>query len=206
MSDSVGYIPKCRIPLKVPFQWRIHYFLQCELQKRDILVKKASHLQAEDGANPRHMTNRVGMTSIYLLRPCLLDELSNASSHSAMLETWLKPQLRDRELTRRGNVYFAMSVKEVLNKHIPARWIGRGSSTSLAPFTRPPRSPDLTTSDNSLWGSIKDREILLRYTSNEDMHRAAEDACRTITPQMLRRTPQTTWRGVRLCVQRPLDV
>jgi hypothetical protein len=88
-----------------------------------------------------------------------------------------------------------------LNKHLPARWTGRGSPTYLAPLRRSSRSTDLTTSNNSLWGSIKGRVVPLRYTSNEDLCRAAEDAFRIINPQMLRRMPQTTWRGIRLFVQ-----
>jgi hypothetical protein len=174
--------------------------------------KKPPHCKQEMEHNPRHMTIRVGTTSLYLIGPCFLDELPNAASHSAVLETWLKTQLRDRGLIRWSNPYFALSVREVLNDHLPARWIGRGSPTSLASVTSPPRSPELSTSGSSLWGNIKGRVVPLRYTSNGDMHRAAEDVFRTITSQMLRYVPQTTWRGIRLCVQHqgahtdPLDV
>jgi hypothetical protein len=41
--------------------------------------------------------------------------------------------------------------------------IGRGSPTSPAPLPWPPRSPDLTTQDNSLWGIIKGRVAARRY-------------------------------------------
>jgi hypothetical protein len=87
-----------------------------------------------------------------------------------------------------------------LNEHLPLRWTGLGSPTSLAPLRRPSRSTDLTTSD-ILSGSIKGRVVPFRYTSNEDLSRAAEDAFRTIHPQMFRRMPQTTWRVIRTCVQ-----
>jgi hypothetical protein len=51
-----------------------------------------------------------------------------------------------------------------------------------------------------------------RYNNNEDLRRAVEDAFRTITPKMLRRMSQRTWRRIRLCVQHqsahtdPLDM
>ncbi|GFG29661.1 hypothetical protein Cfor_02972 [Coptotermes formosanus] len=82
------------------------------------------------------------------------------------------------------------------------RWIGHGSPTSPAPLPWPPRSPDLTTSENSLWGIIKGRVAARRSNNNnEDLRRAVEDAFRTITPKMLQRMSQRTWRRIRLCVQ-----
>ena len=85
--------------------------------------------------------------------------------------------------------------------HFPGRWIGRGSPTSPSPLPWPPRSPELTTPDNSLWGIIKARVAVRRYNNNENLCRAVEDAFRTITPKMLRRMSQRTWRCIRLCVQ-----
>ena len=38
-----------------------------------------------------------------------------------------------------------------------------------------------------------------RYNNNKDLRRAVEDAFRTITPKMLRRMSQRTWRHIRLC-------
>jgi len=94
--------------------------------------------------------------------------------------------------------HFALSVRDILNERFPGRWIGRGSPTSPAPLPWPPRSPDLTTPDNLLWGIIKGRVAARRY-NNEDLHRAVEDAFHTITPKMLRRMSKRTWRRIRLC-------
>jgi len=124
----------------------------------------------------------------------------------AMLETWLIPQLRDRGLLddvwlQHAGAHFALSVRDVLNDRFPGRWTGRGSPTSPAPLPWPPRSPDLTTPDISLWGVIKGRVAARRYNNNEDFRRAVEDAFRTITRNMFRRMSQRTWRRIRLCVQ-----
>ena len=98
-----------------------------------------------------------GMISAYLIGPYFFDGPVNAASYSAMLETWLIPQLRDRGLL--DDVWlqhdgaptpFALSVRDVLNEHFPGRWIGRGSPTPPAPLSWPPRSPHFTTPDNSL--------------------------------------------------------
>ena len=76
--------------------------------------------------------------------------------------------------------HFALSVRDVLNERFPCRWIGRGSPTSPALLPWPPRSPELTTPDNSLWGIIKGK-VAARRCNNEDLRRAVEDAFRTIT-------------------------
>lgn len=86
----------------------------------------------------------------------------------------------------------------VLKEHFPSRWIGRGSSTSPVPLPWPPLSPDRTTPDNSLWGSIKGRVAAYLYTYDEELPRAAEDAFRKIISQKHRRMSQ---RRVRLCFQ-----
>ena len=72
----------------------------------------------------------------------------------------------------------------VLNEHFPGRWIDRGSSTSPALLPLPQHSPDRTTPDNSLWGSIKERVATCLYTYDEELLRAAEDAFRKITSPM----------------------
>jgi len=46
--------------------------------------------------NPRNVMIWAGMTSDYLIGPYFFDGPVNAASYSAMLETWLIPQLRDR--------------------------------------------------------------------------------------------------------------
>jgi len=149
-----------------------------------------------------------GMTSDYLIGPYFFDGPMNAASYSALLETWLIPQLRDRGLLHDvclphdgAPAHLALSVRDVLNEHFPCRWIGRGTPTSPAPLPWPPHSPDLTTPDNSFWGIIKGRVATRRYNNNEDLRRAVEDAFRTITPKMLRHMSQRTWRRIRLCVQ-----
>jgi len=157
--------------------------------------------------NPPHVMIRADITSDDLIGPYFFDGPVNAASYSAMLEMWLSPQLRERGLLNDvwlqhdgAPAHFTLSVRDVLNG-VPGRWIGHGSPTSPAPFPWPPHSPELTTPDNSLWGIIKGRVAVRHYNNNEDLHRAVEDAFRTITPKMLRRMSHRTWRCIRLCVQ-----
>jgi len=62
------------------------------------------------------------MTSDYLIGPYFFDGPVNAASYSAMLETWLIAQLRDRGLHDDVRLqhdgapaHFALSVRDVLN-------------------------------------------------------------------------------------------
>jgi len=132
----------------------------------------------------------------------------NEASYSALLETWLIPQPRDRGLLHDvclhhdgAPAHFALSVRDVLNEHFPGRCIGRGSPTSPASLPWPPRSPGFTIPDNSFWGIIKGRVAAHRYNNNEDLRIVVEDAFRTVTPKMLRYMSRRTWRRIRLCVQ-----
>jgi hypothetical protein len=54
--------------------------------------------------------------------------------------------------------HYATSIRELLDETLPG-WIARGSSTS----EWSPRSPDLTTCDNSLWAQIKNEVSKKRY-------------------------------------------
>jgi hypothetical protein len=79
-----------------------------------------------------------------------------------MLSEWLVPQLqqagiKDTVVLQLDGAppYFALHVCDYLNKTFPGRWIGRGSEVSPVSFAWPPRSPDLTTPDDALWGFIK---------------------------------------------------
>jgi hypothetical protein len=52
--------------------------------------------------------------------------------------------------------HFTVTVPEFVNEASPGRWIGHGSATTPSPLPWPPRSPDLITADNSLWGIIEE--------------------------------------------------
>ena len=80
---------------------------------------------------PPHVMIWAGMTSDYLIGPYFFDGPVNAASYSAMLETWLIPQLRDRELLDDvwlqhdgAPAHFALAVRDILNERFsrPLDW------------------------------------------------------------------------------------
>jgi hypothetical protein len=88
--------------------------------------------------------------------------------------------------------HFALHVRDYLNENFLGRWIGRGSEASHAPFAWPPRSPDLTTPDNALWGFIKERVSKMQYRRTEVLRAAVEEAFTHVTLDCLRKTSAGT--------------
>jgi hypothetical protein len=95
--------------------------------------------------------------------------------------------------------HFALHVRDNLNKTFPRWWIRGGSEASPAPFAWPPRSPDLTTPDNALWGFIKDRVSKMRYRTTEVSRAAVEEAFTHVTLHYLPKTSARTWHRIQLC-------
>jgi hypothetical protein len=71
----------------------------------------------------------------------------------------------------------------------------------------PPRSPDLSTCDNSLWGFKKEIVAQQHYQTTDDLKQAVRLAFNRVTPQMLRKMSHRTWRRIILCHEQtdPLD-
>jgi hypothetical protein len=122
------------------------------------------------------------------------------------LSEWLVPQLqqagiKDTVVLQLDGAppHFALHMRDYLNETFPGRCTGRGSEISPAPFAWPPRSPNLTTPDNALWGFIKERVSKMRYGITEVLRAAVKEAFTHMTPDYLRKTSAGTWRRIQLC-------
>ena len=79
----------------------------------------------------------------------------NGENYAHLLETVVFPFLR----RKRNCIYqqdgapahWSLAVRNLLNTHLPNRWIGRDG-----PIKWPPRSPDLSVNDFWLWGYVRD--------------------------------------------------
>ena len=76
--------------------------------------------------------------------------------------------------------HYTVSLRQVMNKIFDEKLIGRGS-----PAAWPPRLPDLTSPDYSLWGFVKEHAMAVARTSPDNMKEIIRRACTEITPQML---------------------
>ncbi|XP_054166586.1 elongation factor Tu-like [Oppia nitens] len=66
--------------------------------------------------------------------------------------------------------HFATITRDWLDTHLPNRWIGRGS-----PFIKwPPRSPDVTPMDFSIWGIVRDDVAVRIYENVNELKQSIE--------------------------------
>jgi len=83
-----------------------------------------------------------------------------------------------------------LQVSEILNQHLPQRWIRRGTDGDQMLLAWPPRSPDATPCDFFLWGYVKDQVYVpLLPASITELKARIRTAIETITADML----QTVW-------------
>jgi hypothetical protein len=109
-----------------------------------------------------------------------------------LLSEWLVPQLQQAgikdtvvPLLDGAPSHFALHVRDYLNETFPRWWIGRGSIASSAPFAWPPRSSDLATPGNALWGFIKQRVSKMRCLTTEVLRAAVKEAFTHMTQDYL---------------------
>ena len=71
----------------------------------------------------------------------------------------------------------------MLNDTFPEKWIGRDG-----PISWPPRSPDITPLDISLWGYVKDIVNRTKVRDVSDLQQRIIETLDTVTVDMLART------------------
>jgi hypothetical protein len=71
--------------------------------------------------------------------------------------------------------HYGEDVRPWLNATYPGRWIGRGG-----PIAWPPRSPDLTPMDFSLWGQLEEQVYAVPPRTIEDLVARLQAAVTTV--------------------------
>jgi hypothetical protein len=117
--------------------------------------------------------------------------ITGQAYHDILIEWWV-PQLQQAGIKDTvvlqfdgTQSHFALHMHDYLNETCPGRWIGRGSEASPAPFAWTPRSLELTTPDNALWGFIKERVSKMWHRTTEVLWTAVEEAFTHVTPDYL---------------------
>jgi hypothetical protein len=77
---------------------------------------------------------------------------------------------------------------EYLNEVFRERWISRGSSSLPTPLDWPPRNPDLSPCDNSLWSFLKDMVAQQCYQTAEDFRLPFKRVTLRMLQKMFHRT------------------
>ena len=172
-----GHIPKYCMPLKGSFQWWM-----CERQKYGVRVKGGFPFYAVAVVSSNVCGGMGGCGiilpdwTLFLMNPWKRHFIRQYRKHGSNLSS------ETEESHNGAQVHFALPVRDLLNYLFPGPWFGRGWPKSPAPLTWPPRGSELTTPDNSLWGSINRRVSVPHCNANEECHRAAEGVFRTNAP------------------------
>jgi len=142
----------------------------------------------------------------YIIGPYFFEENLNATNYLHFLQNDLSDLLRPvgnqvlRIMWFQQNgapAHKARIVKSYLSRRFPNQWIGIGSE--IQEF--PPRSPDLTLLDFFLWDYVKDIVYAEEPTIREDMKNRIREACRSITPVVLRNVRPAFHRRLERCIQ-----
>lgn len=130
------------------------------------------------------------LTFEHLIGPYFFEGNVNQESYANMIRNRLIPKLielgiKDCVWLQQDGApaHFALPVRALLNAEFPDRWIGRGSNS----FAWPPRSPDLTTPDNSLWGLIKGQVSGIRYETIDQLKHAIIAAFASVSRNTLKK-------------------
>lgn len=144
------------------------------------------------------------VSASHLIGPFVCNGRITAASYCEMLETKFIPALRK---TRIRKPFFqqdgapghtALVTREFLNRTFPDHWIGK-----FGPVPWPPRSPDLTTPDNAVWGILKKNIIGLEIASVAELTEIAEDFLTEMNEdkELLQKMSDRTWRRIELAIR-----
>ncbi len=120
----------------------------------------------------------VGISSSGIVGPFFFEESVTGDSYLQLLEDKVWPEIADWPdidaviLQQDGAPpHFARQVREWLDDSFPGRWLGR-----RGPIEWPPRSPDLTPVDFSVWGIVKETVYAERSNTLEELKDAIDNA------------------------------
>ena len=196
----------------IPKRGKVIFSDECAIYKssraRNVICwsKENPHFYDELENNPPHVMIWAALDSRHFFGPFFFDGVVNQLRYLDMLQTWFLPLFRERVIEETcwfqqdgAPAHYAITVRECLNEVFSGRWIGRGSPVLPAPLGWPPRSPDLTTYNNSLWGFIKGIVSQSRYNTTDELKDVVRQAFRQVTPARLRKMSHRTWRRIILC-------
>jgi hypothetical protein len=143
------------------------------------------------------------MNSKYLIGPFFITGTVNSNKYIELLENEFKPELQRLHIYNQiilqqdgSTSHTAYATRDYLNENYPNRWIGING-----PISWPPRSPDLTSCDNALWGIIKKKTVAKNTSTIPHLKIAIAQAFREIDRETLRKIHKRTLRRISLCTQ-----
>jgi hypothetical protein len=192
-----------------PFSRRNFFFSdECAIytdEKMSNLIwwsKENPHFTKQVKHHPPSLMVWAAMSSDALIGPFFVTGRVTSEVYVHLLETKFLPALMQRNIHQRAIFqqdgapsHTSYAARQFLHQHFPNRWVGK-----FGPTHWPPRSPDLTSCDNALWGIIKHSVHAGHPSTTAELEMAIHNAFTKVTPDMLARIHERTWRRIALCV------
>lgn len=144
------------------------------------------------------------MSSKHLIGPFFLEGGVTATAYISMLRNELLPELVRRGIDKSAHfqqdgapAHTALITRNFLNRHFPDRWVGK-----FGPTNWPPRSPDLSSCDNALWGLLKPKIESKRAETVADLKQAIIDEFKTFDDRrVLEQIHRRSFKRMHLCIE-----
>lgn len=127
-----------------------------------------------------------GISAHGLIGPFFFEGNITGVSYLNMLQNDVIPALRVQEFFNEmiwqqdgAPPHFQVDVRNFLDQTFPKRWMGRRGAVDW-----PPRSPDLTPMDFSVWGIIKDLVYATKPQNIQDLRQKIEEAFHYFSPEL----------------------
>lgn len=165
------------------------------------------HIHRETAFQERFGINVwLGILDSKVVGPFFFEEHLNGEMYLNFLRNDFQDMLDDLPLTVNRNFHYFQQdgapahrdrrCTRFLNNFVPNRWIGNNG-----PINWPPRSPDLTPLDFSIWGYIKDQVYKTSPLNVDDLKRKIQVACNKVSPRMLQNIQTRVIKNARLCLR-----
>lgn len=158
---------------------------------------------------PQKLNVWAGVFGINIVGPFFLPHNLTGESYLNLLEDLIYPQIveimENVDQIPENDFFFQQDgapphytapVRDFLDQHFPAHWIGRRGSIEW-----PPRSPDLPPLDIFLWGYLKGVFNKTQPNSLEDLRHRITVACGEITPVMLQNVRNSVEQRLYYCLE-----
>ena len=164
--------------------------------------KANPHFYEQVRQNPPKVMVWAAMSAKHLIGPFFIDGGVTAESYGHMLRTEFVPALEAKGILRASHfqqdgapAHTAIATRQFLNDVFPDRWIGKHG-----PVSWPPRSPDLTSCDNALWGMLKPKIVTAKAQSVQQLKDVIQEAFRNFPTAALPLINDRTFRRFNLCI------
>ena len=190
------------------------FYAQAKSSNICMWSKVNPHFYEQIDQHPPTAMAWAAMSAKYIIGPFFIEGSVTADAYIQLLETQLLPALNDKRIMISSHLqqdgapaHTALRTRDFLNQHFADRWVGK-----YGPTPWPPRSPDLTSCDNALWGILKPNIVTKKAQTKEELKTVIRQAFADVPAPVLRTINDRTFRRLHLCIAKgglqvdPFDV